>query len=409
MATESVPEVEELSLDRLRAAHAACAEVVRETPVLSARSVSRRVGGNIILKAENLQRTGSFKVRGALNKVRGAGEVRGVVAASAGNHAQSLAYAARIQRLPCEVYMPAGAAVSKVGAVEGYGATVHLGGAIVDECLQDARRCAEERGFLFVHPFDDPDVIAGQAGVGLELVEQVPNLAAIVVPLGGGGLASGIALAVKQQRPAVRVVGVQAEQCAAYAESFRAGSPQEVTPGVTVADGIAVKRPGEITLPLIQRWVDDVVTVSEDEIGAAMVTLINRSKLVVEGAGAAGLAALLAGKVKPTAQGSTAVVLSGGNVDAGVLAAVTAHEETLEGRRMRFLTYVSDRPGGLAALLELVAGADANVIEVVHIRDGIDLHVGQTGIQLTVSVRGPEHGDRVIEAVEAAGYRTVRS
>jgi threonine dehydratase len=409
MATESVPGVEELSLDRLRAAHAACAEVVRETPVLSARSVSQRVGGNIILKAENLQRTGSFKVRGALNKVRGAGEVRGVVAASAGNHAQSLAYAARIQRLPCEVYMPAGAAVSKVGAVEGYGATVHLGGAIVDECLQDARRCAEERGFLFVHPFDDPDVIAGQAGVGLELVEQVPNLAAVVVPLGGGGLASGIALAVTQQRPAVRVVGVQAEQCAAYAASIRAGSPQEVTPGVTVADGIAVKRPGEVTLPLIQRWVDDVVTVSEDEIGAAMVTLINRSKLVVEGAGAAGLAALLAGKVKPTAQGSTGVVLSGGNVDAGVLAAVTAHEETLEGRRMRFLTYVSDRPGGLAALLELVAGADANVIEVVHIRDGIDLHVGQTGIQLTVSVRGPEHGDRVIEAVEAAGYRTVRS
>jgi threonine dehydratase len=409
MATESVPAVEELSLDRLRAAHVACAEVVRETPVLSARSVSQRAGGNIILKAENLQRTGSFKVRGALNKLRAAGEVRGVVAASAGNHAQSLAYAARIQRLPCEVFMPAGAAVSKVAAVEGYGATVHLGGRVVDECVQDARGCAEERGFLFVHPFDDPDVIAGQAGVGLELVEQVPNLAAVVVPLGGGGLASGVALAVRQQRSAVRVVGVQAEECAPYAESLRAGSPQEVTPGVTVADGIAVKRPGELTLPLIEHWVDDVVAVSEDEIGTAMVTLINRSKLVVEGAGAAGLAAILAGKVKPTAQGSTAVVLSGGNVDAGVLAAVTAHEETLEGRRMRFLTYVSDRPGGLAALLELVAGADANVIEVVHIRDGIDLHVGQTGIQLTVSVRGPEHGDRVVSAVEAAGYRTVRS
>jgi threonine dehydratase len=408
MATESVSGVEELSLDRLRAAHVACAEVVRETPVLSARSVSERVGGNIILKAENLQRTGSFKVRGALHKLLAAGKVQGVVAASAGNHAQSLAYAARIQGVPCEVYMPAGAAVSKVTAVEDYGARVHLGGAIVDECVEDARRCAEDRGFLFVHPFDDPDVIAGQAGVGLELVQQVPSLATVVVPLGGGGLASGIALAVKQQRPGARVIGVQAAECAPYAESLRAGSPQEVTPGVTVADGIAVKRPGEVTLPLIQRWVDDVVTVSEDEIGAAMVTLINRSKLVVEGAGAAGLAAVLAGKAKPGAQGPTAVVLSGGNVDAGVLAAVTAHEETLEGRRIRFLTYVSDRPGGLAGLLELVAGADANVIEVVHIRDGIDLHVGQTGIELTISVRGPEHGDRVIDVVEAAGYRVVR-
>jgi threonine dehydratase len=399
---------DELTLEGLRAAHAASAEVVRQTPVLSARSVSEQCGGRVIMKAENLQRTGSFKVRGALSKLRAVGEVPGVVAASAGNHAQSLAYAARSRGVRCEVFMPAGASVNKAAAVEDFGGTVHLGGEIVDECLEDARRCAEQMGYAFVHPFDDLDVIAGQAGVGIELTEQVSELAAVVVPIGGGGLASGVAMAVKLAHPEVRVVGVQAEACAPVAASLRGGRLEEVTPGVTIADGIAVKRPGELTLPLIEQWVDKVVTVSEDEIAAAMVTLINRSKLVVEGAGAAGLGAVLAGKAKPAEDGATAVVLSGGNVDAGVLAAVAAREETREGRRIRFLTYVSDRPGGLAGLLELVAGADANVIEVSHVRDGIDLAVGQTGIELTVSVRGREHGDRVIGTLERAGYRVVR-
>jgi threonine dehydratase len=404
--TDAVPAA--LELERLEREHERSAEVARQTPVLSARSISERCGGRVAIKAENLQRTGSFKLRGALCKLRAVGDVPGVVAGSAGNHAQSLAYAARIHSLSCEVFMPSGAAVTKVAAVEDFGARVHLGGQSVDGCVSTARESAAEGGYAFVHPFDDLDVVAGQAGVGIELVRQVPDLAMVVVPVGGGGLVSGLALAVKQHDPAIVVVGVQAEACAPFAESLRAGRPHEAEPGATIADGIAVKRPGELTLPLVDRWVDDVVAVSEDAIAAAMVTLINRSKLVVEGAGAAGLAAVLDERVRPAAAGTTAVVLSGGNVDAGVLAAVAAREETRARRRIRFLTYVPDRPGGLAALLDLVAETDANVLEVNHVRDGIDLAVGQTGIALTVSTRGGAHDERVMAALEEAGYSVVR-
>jgi threonine dehydratase len=397
-----------LALERLERAHRGSEGVARRTPVLSARSISERCGGKVVLKAENLQRTGSFKLRGALSKLRAVGEVPGVVTGSAGNHAQSLAYAARESAIPCEVFMPAGAAVSKVAAVEAFGATVHVGGATVDECVAEARRHADERGITFVHPFDDLDVIAGQAGVGIELVDQVEDLQTIVLPVGGGGLASGVASAAKRRDGDIRVVGVQARVCAPFVASGGAEDQATGTPRTTLADGIAVKTPGEITRPLVERWVDELVTVTEAEIAAAMVMLINRSKLVVEGAGAVGLAAVLSGAAKPGESGTTAVVVSGGNVDPATLAAVAAREETRAGRRIRFLTYVPDRPGGLAGLLDLVAASDANVLEVSHVRDGIDLAVGQTGVELSVSIRGEAHGRRVVQGLEGEGYAIVQ-
>ncbi len=364
---------------------------MRHTPVLTAASLSERCGGTIRLKAENLQRTGSFKLRGALNKVRAVGDSGpGVVAGSAGNHAQALAYAARASGIRCEVFMPVDAAVSKVEAVRAFGAEVHQDGHTVADCVALARERADETGLEFVHPFDDLDVIAGQAGLGLELLDDVPDLARVVVPVGGGGLASGVAVAIKQRRPEVSIVGVQAEVASAGAR--------------TIADGIAIKRPGGLTLPILERLVDDIVTVGEHQIADAMVLLVERSKLVVEGAGAASLAALLSGAVAPAPSGSTVVVLSGGNVDVGLLAAIAARHETRVGRRLRVYTRVSDLPGGLAGLLAAVAEADANLIHVEHVRDGVDLNVRETGIELTVETRGREHAALLLERLSDAGY-----
>ncbi len=298
------------------------AEVARHTPVLSSRSLTEHCGGHVLLKAENLQRTGSFKLRGAVHKISRLEQPRGVVAGSAGNHGQSVAYAARDKGIPCEVFMPREAPVAKVAAVEAFGGTVHLAGDSVDECVAAARERAAETGATFVHPFDDPEVILGQATLGLELLEDVPDLGAIVVPVGGGGLISGVAVSVKSARPDVQVIGVQVEACAAFPASLAARGPVPCTALPTIADGIAVKKPGEITLPLVERWVDQIVVVREDDVGDAMVWLMERAKLVVEGGGAAGVAALLSGEVAPAATGSTVIVLSGGNVDAGLLAAI---------------------------------------------------------------------------------------
>jgi threonine dehydratase len=381
--------VTELPLDRLEAAHRASADLVRRTPVLTAASLSERCGGTVRLKAENLQRTGSFKLRGALNKLRALGEdVHTVVGGSAGNHGQALAYAARASGLRCEVFMPVDAAVSKVEAVRAFGAEVHQRGRSVVECVGLARERTSETGVELVHPFDDLDVIAGQAGVGLELHGDVPDLARVVVPVGGGGLASGVAAALKQQRPQVSVVGA------------RAASAD------TIADGIAIKHPGEVTGPLLDRLLDDLVTVEEDDIAEAMVLLVERSKLVVEGAGAVPLAALLSGAVSAAADGSTVVVLSGGNVDVGLLAAVAARHETRVGRRLRVYTRVRDLPGGLAGLLSEVAGAGANLIDVEHVRSGVDLHVRETGIELTVETRGREHAEALLQRLRDAGYES---
>jgi threonine dehydratase len=258
----------------------------------------------------------------------------------------------------------------------------------------------------FVHPFDDADVVAGQGTLGLELVEDLPSLAKVVVPVGGGGLISGVAIAVKSARPDVEVVGVQVETMAAYPESLRRGEPVTVEPALTIADGIAVKRPGELTLALIGKWVDGVVTVPEDDVAEAMVLLMEKAKLVVEGAGAVGVAALLAARTAPAENGTTCVVLSGGNVDAGLLATIARRHETQAGRRLVLFTRVSDRPGALARLLAVVAGAGANIVDVEHLREGFDLHVRETGVQLVLETRGRDHAEEIVAAVTRAGYAT---
>jgi len=403
---QAAPQVDEaLRWERLLRAHEASARIVRRTPILTSASVSSRCGGTVAFKAECLQRTGSFKLRGALNKLRAVDPgSRGVVAGSAGNHAQSLAYAARHCGVPCEVFMPVDAAVSKLEAVRAFEATVHQQGASVDECVGLARERAAEAGLTFVHPFDDIDVIAGQAGLGIELAESVPDLRRVIVPIGGGGLASGVALALRQARPEVELIGVQAAACSPVAASLERGELVVSRVSQTIADGIAIKRPGEITLPLIERLFDDVTTVTEDAIAEAMILLLERSKLVVEGAGAASLAALLSGAVAPAEGGTTVAILSGGNVDIGLLASIAAHEETRAGRRARFFTRVSDRPGGLAGLLATVAGAHANVIAVEHVRDGVELAIRETGVELTIETRGPQHLVRVLAALRKAGY-----
>jgi threonine dehydratase len=276
----------------------------------------------------------------------------------------------------------------------------------VDACLVLAQERATEAGMQFVHPFDDPVIVAGQGTLGLELVEDVPDLARVIVPVGGGGLAAGIAIAVKSLRPDVQVVGVQVEQCASYAASLAAGEPVQVESGVTIADGIAVKRPGALTLPLLRQWVDDVVVVTEEETAEAMVILLEKAKLVVEGAGAVGVAALSGGHVAPAAEGTTVVVLSGGNVDAGLLHQVARRHETEAGRRVVVLTRVPDRPGALASLLTLVGGTGANLIEVQHVREGVELHVRETAVELVLETRGREHARSVLADIRAAGYGT---
>ena len=403
-----------LGVDAVRDARERTRDLVRHTPVLTSRSLSDECGGSVLLKAENLQRTGSFKLRGALAKIDriaaarpGHGEAGGpgaVVAGSAGNHAQSLAYAARARGLACEVFMPAEASLAKVAAVRGFGGTVRLGGDSVDGCVERARARADETGAVFVHPFDDPEIVAGQGTLGLELLEDVDDLAAVVVPVGGGGLIGGVAGVLKAARPGVRVIGVQAEACSAYPASLERGEPVEAGGGPTIADGIAIKRPGGLTLPLVREWVDEIVVVAENDVAEAMVVLLERAKLVVEGAGAVGVAALLAGAVVPAPSGATVVVLSGGNVDAGVLATVALRHETAEGRRLRFFTRVEDRPGGLARLLTRIADAGGNLVTVTHVREAVPLHIRQTGVDLLLETRGADHAAEIVAALEAAGY-----
>jgi threonine dehydratase len=394
----------ELELERLRREHELSAEAVVRTPILTAGSLSARLGGPVALKAENLQRTGSFKLRGALNKLRSSGDVAGVVAGSAGNHAQSLAYAARTFGLPCEVFMPVDASVGKTAAVRAFGAEVHAEGDSVDECVELARARAGEGGLLFVHPFDDLDVIAGQAGVGLEILEDRPEPGTVVVPIGGGGLISGVAAAIRQARPQTRIVGVQADRCSPFLDSVAKGAAIRAESGATIADGIAIKRPGAVTLPLVEALVDEIVTVSESAIATAMALLLERSKLVVEGAGAASLAAVISAQVELDPERDNVVVLSGGNVDIGLLATIAARAETQQGRRLRILTKVSDRPGGLAQLLATVAEAKANLITVEHVRESARLDVRETGVELTLETRGKGHADEVCDALAASGY-----
>ena len=385
----------------IEAARLAGVGVVKRTPITESAALSERYGGNVVFKAENLQRTGSFKIRGAMSKLASLGDSvkNGVAAGSAGNHAQAIAFAARHHNVPCEIFVPAGASLSKMEAVRSYGAILSEGGDSLSDAVAAAQRHADATGMNFCHPYDDPIVVAGQATLGLELLEDISDLSLVIIPLGGGGLTGGVAMALKTFNPKIRVIGVQVRACAPYA-----GSPAPDGPIVTLADGIAVKMPGAFTRPLIEKYVDEIVVVEEDIVADAMVLLMDRGKLYVEGGGAVGVSALMSGQVKPAHSGTTCVVLSGGNVDLGLLPGLIRRNETKAGRRLILFVRISDRPGGLARLLTLFAETGANLVEVEHVREGVSLHVRETGIQAVLEVRSREHADEVLNAVRNAGY-----
>lgn len=397
----------DLGIDEVRAARERIGSHARRTPMLPAGQLSRRVGARTVLKAENLQLTGSFKVRGAFNRLAQLTEAErpaGVVAASAGNHAQGVAFAARELGIRATAVMPDGAPLAKIAAVKQYGGEVVLNEGTYDDARAAADEMARSQGMTLIHAFDDRQVVAGQGTVGLEIAEDLPDVRLVVVPLGGGGLATGVAIAVKSIVPDARVVGVQAEACAPYLASLAAHRPIGARSANTICDGIAVKQPGELTLPLVERWIDEVVTVSDDEAAEAMVLLLERSKLVVEGAGAVGVAALMRGKVEQPPHGEVCVVLSGGNVDASLLAECIRLGETAAGRRIVLATVVPDRPGSLSTLLQIVADHGGNVVDVEHLREGMDLHLRETAIHLVLQTNGPDHDTEIFSAVKAEGF-----
>jgi threonine dehydratase len=340
----------------------------------------------------------------ALLQLDAAERGRGVVTHSSGNHAQAVALAARTLGTTADLFMPTEAPLAKVAAVRGLGGRVHLVEGGYDDASARAAEHAEREGRIVIQAFDDPDIVVGQGTVGLDVARQAPATRLVVVPLGGGGLAAGTAIAVKSRIPGARVIGVQAEACAPYPDSIAAHRPIGARAASTICDGIAVKRPGELTLPLVERHLDGVVTVSDDQAAEAMVLLLEHSKLVVEGAGAVGVAALLAGKVEPAADGETCVILSGGNVDASRLAECIRLGETAAARRIVLSTVVPDRPGALAALLRVVAEQGANVVDVEHLREGVRLHVRETVIQLVLQTDGIEHDDEILAAVRDQGF-----
>lgn len=393
----------------LDAAAAVLDGVVTRTPMEYSEHLSDLLGVPVHLKLENLQRTGSFKIRGAtyrLSRLTEEERARGVVAASAGNHAQGVALAAQKLGIRATIFMPLGVPVPKLLATRGYGADVVLEGATVETPLRLAAEFAERTGAVLIHPFDHPDVITGQGTLGLELVDQVPDIETLLIPIGGGGLIAGVAAAVKGRAAAegrrVRVIGVQAENAAAYPSSLAAGMPLAVETTPTIADGIAVARPGDETFAVIRELVDEVVTVSDDDIARALLVLLERAKQVVEPAGAVGVAAILAGKV--TASGPTVAVLSGGNIDPLLLQRVVAHGLAASGRYMTLQIPLPDRPGQLARVSELLSVAGANVIEVLHTRHGQGLQISEVILQLSVETRGEEHRAQVIAVLEDAGF-----
>jgi len=381
----SLPEIEE--------ARARLAGVARVTPVYRSETLSQLVGRELHLKAENLQRTGSFKIRGAYNRISQLSKrerAAGVVAASAGNHGQAVAWAAREVGARARIFMPQDAPMAKVEATRSYGAEIELTGPALEEALDAARAHVAETGATFVHPFEDPLVIAGQGTIGLEIAEQVDEAETVVIPVGGGGLASGVALALRAVRPGLRIVGVRA------AGTLPGGS------GFTIADGIAVKQPGELTSAILERVLDDVVAVTDEEISEAMVLVLERTKLVVEGAAAVGVAAMLAGRIDGASP--ALAILSGGNIDATLLISVMRHGLSIAGRYLVVRTRVGDRPGQLARLLTLLGEARVNVVEVNHRRESADVPVGETGVELTLLTRDRAHCDEILAQLERWGY-----
>jgi len=397
--------IELLTLEDVRAARALLGDVVRVTPLEPSRPLSAALDGPVWLKCENLQRAGSYKVRGAYVRIARLAEeerARGVVAASAGNHAQGVALAAGLLGAKSTVFMPMGAPIPKVAATKGYGAHIEFAGATVDDALVAAREFAERTGAVLIHPFDHVDVIAGQGTVALEILEQCPDVGTIVAGLGGGGLLSGIAVAAKALKPDVRIIGVQAEGAAAYPASLEAGAPVRLPHLSTIADGIAVGCPGDITFAHVSKLVDDVVTVTDEDISRALLMLLERGKQVVEPAGAVGVAALMSGAVK--AEPPVVAVLSGGNIDPLLLLRLIEHGLAAAGRFLRFTVRCGDQPGELAALLAQIAEQRANVVDVLHTRHNPRLRLGEVEVALSVETRGPEHSDKLIGALRARGY-----
>jgi threonine dehydratase len=396
MAIETIPALADIDAARTR-----IASLARITPVYSSETLARLSGRRVFLKAENLQRTGSFKIRGAFNKIQtleDSERAAGVVTASSGNHGQAVALAAREAGVHATVFMPEDAPMAKVDAARNYGAEIVLVGQGYDEAHQAALEQVQG-GATLVHAFEDQAVIAGQGTLGLELAEQLPeDVEVVVVPVGGGGLASGIVLALKERRPGVRIVGVQAANCAPYAGVEPAG--------LTIADGIAVKTPGELTRSILADRIDSWVTVEDDEIAEAIVLLLERVKLVVEGAGAVSVAALLAGKID--GDGAACALLSGGNIDASMLVEVARHGLTRSGRFLVVRTRLEDRPGALAKLLALLAEQHVNVHAVEHHREGMDLPVTGTEVELTVATRDEEHCRQLLQLLADRGYEAER-
>lgn len=397
--------VHPVSYDNVLAAYDKLRNVVTCTPVHHSSQFSQLVGGQVAFKCENMQRTGSYKVRGSyvrISNLTTEERQRGVVAASAGNHAQGVALASREMGISATVYMPAGAPLPKLHATSDYGARVELVGHTVSDALKAAREYELETGAVFIHPFDHPDIIAGQATVGLEILDQLPEVSSIVVPVGGGGLAAGVCLAVKEKRPDVKIIGVQAENAACYPPSLAAGAPQTVASEGTMADGIMVQTPGDLTFGIINSLIDDMVTVTEEEIARVLVVLLERAKLVVEPAGAVGIAALLA---HPScAPFPTVPILSGGNIDPQLLMRVVQRGLVGAGRFTRIRIIATDRPGFLGQLLTVVAALRANILDVEHSRIPAALVVDQAEVTLELETRGPEHKQEILDELTSRGY-----
>jgi threonine dehydratase len=397
-----------LILDDVRGAQKMLSGVARVTAMEGSRHLTELVGAPVHLKCENLQRTGSFKLRGAYVRISGLSPVEraaGVVAASAGNHAQGVALASSLLGVRSTVFMPVGAPLPKVAATREYGAEVRLHGQVVDETLAAAQEYAEETGAVFIHPFDHPDIIAGQGTVGLEILEQCPEVRTIVLGIGGGGFAAGVAVAVKALRPDVRIVGVQAEGAACYPPSLAVGYPVSLDSPATMADGIKVGRPGDVPYRLIEELVDEVRTVTEDELSSALLLCLERAKLVVEPAGASPVAALLS---DPKAfRGPVVAVLSGGNVDPLLMQRILRHGMSAAGRYLSLRLRLTDRPGALATLLAELTVADANVLDISHVRTDPRLGLTEAEVDLHLETKGPQHCAEVEAALRAAGYRVM--
>ncbi len=395
-----------LTLEMIKDAKEALKGVARKTPL----DPAPKLGNNVYIKAENLQLTGSFKLRGAYNKIRSLSKeeaAKGVIACSAGNHAQGVAISATKLGIKSIICMPAGAPMSKVEATKGYGAEVVLVPGVYDDAAKEAERLRNENGYTFAHPFNDPYVIAGQGTIGLEILEQLPEVEQVVVPIGGGGLISGIAYAVKSLKPSCRVVGVQAAGAASMYTSLQQGAPVELKSVSTIADGIAVKKPGDLTFELCKKYVDEVITVNEDEIASAMLQLMEGQKTVSEGAGATPVAAVMFGRVDTTKL-KTVCVVSGGNVDVTTLSRVITKGLSKSGRIVEITTKVTDKPGSLMQLLQVIAGTGANIVSINHAREDKQSDIGACIVTMVLETRNQEHIQQIEMELTAHRYHLIK-